>query len=136
MGVEQARNAIDIFQKTIHRLDESVAEPAVDNRDLAGIIKHFELCFEQAYKSVLEVLLATGDAESPMPVKSVFRRAFELGWQRDEVAGSQMIVDRNATTHTYNDKFAKEMVERITASYLPLFKALHGELLREVSKLN
>lgn len=135
MSDERLPNLIDVLGLCVQRLSESVGTPPKDQRDLAGIIKTFEFTFEQASKCLMELLLAMGEEDSRRSVKTIFRRAFEFGWLADEEAFSAMIRDRNATSHTYDADFAKEMVERITNTYLSLFQELQKTLRLEYSRL-
>jgi nucleotidyltransferase substrate binding protein (TIGR01987 family) len=121
-------NVVDVLGLCIDRLSESVATPPVDQRDLAGIVKHFEMTFEQSYKCLLELLIVLEDEDSRRSVKAVFRRAFEFGWITDEQAFMAMIRDRNATSHTYDSDFAISLVERVSDTYLPLFLDLQKTL--------
>jgi len=135
MSDERLPNLIDVLGLCVTRLSESVQTPPEDQRDMAGIIKTFEFTFEQGYKCLMELLHAMGEEDSHRSVKIVFRRAFEFGWISDEEAFSAMIRDRNATSHTYDAEFAKEMVDRITNIYLPLFRGLQNTLGLENSRL-
>lgn len=135
MNVERIVNLADVLDRCLARLEESVSEPAVDNRDLAGIVKHFELAYEQTYKCLLELLLALNEEDSQRSAKVVFRRAFEFGWITDEPSFLAMIVDRNSTTHTYDEEFARSIVQRINDIYLPQLRNLHLRILEEIQSL-
>jgi len=135
MRDERLANSIDILGLCVERLSESVQSPPEDQRDLAGIIKHFEMTFEQSYKCLLELLLTIGEEDSRRSVKIVFRRAFEFGWVTDEEAFTAMIRDRNATSHTYDAEFAKDMVVRISNVYLDLFRELQRTVALEFEGL-
>ncbi len=136
MKDERLANALDVLGLCIERLSETLETPPEDQRDLAGIIKHFELAFEQSYKCILELLIETGGEDTRRSVKSAFRRAFEFGWIADEGVFSAMIHDRNATSHTYDSEFAAGMVERISSKYLPRFRELAEVLSRESDQLD
>lgn len=135
MSDERLKNSIDVFGLCLERLTESLRTPPKDQRELAGIVKHFEMAFEQSYKCILELLLAMGEEDTRRSVKTVFRRAFEFGWIADEQEFTAMTRDRNATSHTYDAEFAANMVDRITNSYLPLFQDLQKTVVHECERL-
>jgi nucleotidyltransferase substrate binding protein (TIGR01987 family) len=134
MKDERLANLVDVLGLCVQRLSESVRTPPEDERDIAGIIKHFEMAFEQSYKCMLEWLLAMGEEDTRRSVKVVFRRAFELGWITDEDTYASMIRDRNAASHTYDAAFAREMVDTIKQSYLPKFLDLQTKLKEELAE--
>jgi nucleotidyltransferase substrate binding protein (TIGR01987 family) len=61
-------------------------------------------------------------AEAQGP-KDVFRKAWQLGLLKHgtEASWLKMIEDRNLTVHTYDETFAREMVERIRNIYFEAF---------------
>lgn len=135
MSAERLENLSDVFQTCIGRLVESVEKPVTEARDLAGIVKNFEITYEQAYKCLLELLFVVEAETSHRSVKLVFRRAFEFGWIKDEPAFTAMIADRNLTAHTYDGDFAEALLQRISDVYLPLFTELYQTLDAERTKL-
>ena len=135
MSVERLRNVQDVFSRCIERLDETVQEPVVDLRDVAGVVKHFELAFEQAYRTIMELLLALEAEDAKRSVKVAFRRALEFGWIHDEATWLAMIVDRNTVAHTYDEPFAVELVHRIKSVYVPQFRHLAQAVALETDRL-
>jgi nucleotidyltransferase substrate binding protein (TIGR01987 family) len=105
----------------VQSLEKALASPVTEERDLAGIIKSFEFCYELSWTSLKECLVSQG-AEVQGP-KDVFRRAWQLGLLKHgaEEMWVKMIEDRNLTVHTYDEVFAREMVERIRDLYFEGF---------------
>lgn len=108
----------------IARLHEVLAQPETDvSRDAA--IQRFEFCFELAWKAIQERARNDGmDCQSP---KSCLKLAFKNSWIADEPAWLAMLVDRNQTSHTYDEALAKEVYNRLRG-YLPLFEELAKKL--------
>ena len=108
----------------ITRLREVLAQPENDvSRDAA--IQRFEFCFELAWKAIQVRTRDEGmDCQSP---KSCLKIAFKNSWISDEPAWLAMLVDRNQTTHTYDEALAKSVYSRLP-SYLPLFDDLANKL--------
>ena len=110
---ERAQKKFDlILSKDIHK----------DEAYLDASIQRFEFCYELCWKSLKRCLLLKGiDAKPP---KDVFKEAFKLGWLREgDDFWSQMVDDRNQTSHTYNDQTALEIYSRL-GSYRDAFSEL------------
>lgn len=56
--------------------------------------------------------------------RDVFKKSYQLGILDEEKLWLDVIEDRNATVHTYDENKAREMVARIRARYAPAFVAL------------
>lgn len=108
----------------ISRLREVLAQPENDvSRDAA--IQRFEFCFELAWKAIQERARDEGmDCQSP---KSCLKLAFKNSWIIDEPAWLAMLVDRNQTSHTYDEALAKAVYSRLR-NYLPLLEGLADKL--------
>ena len=108
----------------IARLREVLAQPENDvSRDAA--IQRFEFCFELAWKAIQERARDEGmDCQSP---KSCLKLAFKNSWIVDEQPWLAMLVDRNQTSHTYDEALAKAVYSRLRG-YLPLFEDLMNNL--------
>ena len=110
------------FSSALGSLERALAAPITEDRDLAGIIKNFEFTYETGWK-YLRALLEDQGIESNTP-----REAIEKGYQskiiQDQATWLGLMKDRNLTVHTYDRKFAEEMVERIRVSYFPAFRDL------------
>jgi len=106
------------------RLREALAVAETDvSRDAA--IQRFEFCFELAWKAVQERARNEGlDCQSP---KGCLKLAFKSGWIQDESGWLAMIEDRNRTSHTYDERLAKDVYRRLP-QYLPLLDALLAKL--------
>jgi len=85
-------------------------------------VKDFEIVYELSWKALKEAL-ATQGLEAFAP-KDAFSKAFQAKIIRNEDAWLQMLEDRNRTVHVYDEKFAREMCQRISEKYLPEFQKL------------
>ena len=108
----------------ITRLRDVLAQPENDvSRDAA--IQRFEFCFELAWKAIQERARDEGlDCQTP---KSCLTLAFKVSWVMDEREWLAMLVDRNLTSHTYDEDLAKAVYGRLRR-YLPLFETLANQL--------
>jgi len=114
----------DNFEKALASLHRSISKPIEDERDLAGIIKGFEIVYELSW-TILKVALRDTGLEATGP-RDVIKSAWQIGFLNSdtETAWLNMIKDRNLTVHTYDEIFAREMVQRITQQYMPAFQTL------------
>jgi nucleotidyltransferase substrate binding protein (TIGR01987 family) len=112
------------FNQSIERFKEILNAPeTISNRDSA--IKRFELTFELAWKTIKEYLGDKGIVcRSP---RDCFEQAFSLGLIQDDPMWSRMIKDRNLSVHTYNEKLAQDIYQRLK-EYFNLFKSLSESL--------
>jgi len=112
------------FEKALAALQKSISMPIEDERDLAGIIKSFEIVYELSW-ILLKVTLRESGIEAAGP-RDVIKAAWQSGFLEVEAESVwlSMIKDRNLTVHTYDEKFARMMVERIMEQYTPAFQTL------------
>jgi nucleotidyltransferase substrate binding protein (TIGR01987 family) len=110
------------FMKAFQSLKESLEIPITTKRDLSGIIKDFELLYELSWK-VLKLHLELAGHQTNN-ARHAFSVAYQLGLLKDENVWLQIIKDRNMTVHTYDEKFAREMVKRIETLYFKAFESL------------
>ena len=116
-------DGLNNFAKTVANLEVSVNSPVTEKRDLSGIIKDFELAYELAWKQLRTLLQIKGDPADG--ARDVFKKSYQLGILTDEKLWMDIIEDRIATVHTYNENKAREMVDRIKSRYFLAFAELH-----------
>jgi nucleotidyltransferase substrate binding protein (TIGR01987 family) len=114
------------FKKALRNLERSTATPAVEPRDLSGIIKDFEMTYELSWKVLKKILREAG--HETLGAKDVYTKAFQLGYLETEQPWLAMIQDRNSTTHVYDEKDARKISDRIKASYLPALQSLEKKI--------
>jgi nucleotidyltransferase substrate binding protein (TIGR01987 family) len=113
------------FNKALLTLEEAVKKRKNKFiRDAA--IKRFEYCFELAWKTAKLFLLDNFGVNAFSP-KECFR---ELGKNKlisdiDTEKFLEMADDRNEIIHTYNDKFAEELYQKIIKKHYFLIRALY-----------
>jgi nucleotidyltransferase substrate binding protein (TIGR01987 family) len=109
------------FLKSLSALEQSIqlsndpASPILQNILVASNIKHFEMCYESAWK-FLQILLRTKyDLKIDSP-KKIFRELFALGLIDNYITTELLNISeaRNATVHDYDEETAYESYSRIT----------------------
>lgn len=96
---------------------------------LTGSAALFEICFEQAWKAMKEILRehGYGEGQTGSP-RQILKLAYSAGMIRDEEKWLAMLVSRNDAAHSYNEEVALALIKRVKASYIDLLEELKGEL--------
>ena len=93
--------------------------------ELTGLVGLFEVCFEQSWKAMKEILEANGFSEgrtgSP---KQILKTAYSAGMIEDEEMWLDALVSRNNVAHAYNKDIALEIVRNTKDRYYKLFETL------------
>jgi nucleotidyltransferase substrate binding protein (TIGR01987 family) len=121
-------SALANLQRAFAELESYVALPVTNQRDKAGLIQGFEFTFELFWKTFQKLAPEAGlEASSP-------REALMAGVNLHYISAeesphwSQMLKDRNLTSHTYNASVADQILERLLGDYVPCFRAALGRL--------
>ncbi len=120
----------DNFCKALNNLEDmGKYNPPYDNVVLAGLVSLYEICFEQAWKAMKEVMeyegVGTSATGSP---RSIIKEAYKLHMIDDESGWLEALVARNAASHVYNQNTALEIVKKTKESFKPLFYELKGSI--------
>lgn len=110
------------FLLVLAALESACSEPIQNQRDVAGIIKSFEFAYELAWNALKEILAIQG-VQTSTP-RDVFAKAYQNKVIDQEQNWLELMNDRNRTSHTYDQEFAAQMIERIQKSHLPLLQSL------------
>ena len=117
------------YKNALSRLHEAVEE-SKSNASLTvrdGVIQRFEFTTELAWKTAREYLLAqeVNDINSP---KRVMAEAYNNDLITDEEGWIQILHDRNAASHIYDEEDIAAIYERIMSSHVKLFDELLSSL--------
>lgn len=111
------------YKKTMVYLETALEIEKPDLVQKAGIIHFFEMSFELARKLLKDYLEAQGfqDVKSP---RAALKTAFEVGLIPNGHDWLDLLVDRNLTSHIYDEEKATEMEALIHQKYFPIMKEL------------
>lgn len=120
----------DNFCSALNNLkDINLYEEPYENVIMTGMVSLFEICFEQAWKAMKEILEKHGYAEGQTgSPKFIIKTAYKAGMIQDEAAWLEALVSRNNVTHAYNKKIALDIIQKSKEIYLPMFMDLQKEL--------
>ena len=120
--------AFSKVQKALLALETVSVKPTQDDEIIVdATIQRFEFTIELFWK-LLKVILESKGVEVQYP-KDVLREAFKGHLIDDEEQWLSMLKDRNLTSHTYDEKLAHEVYERIKG-YVPVFTSTLDHLLK------
>lgn len=114
------------FSKALHnlRLVREITEP-YDVLTLTGGVALFQICFEQAWKAMKELLLFQGYAEAQTgSPRQILKLAYSAGIIQQEQGWLRMLAARNDVAYSYNEEAALALIRDIQTEYLPLLEAL------------
>lgn len=104
-------------------------EEPYENVILTGLVALYEICFEQAWKAIKEVLqnngFAQGDTGSP---KMIIKTAYQAGMIKEEQVWLDALVSGNNVGHAYNQVIAMDIVRKTEKEYYKMFMDLKEEI--------
>ena len=96
---------------------------------LTGLVGLYEICFEQSWKMMKEILEAHGYEEGAIASpKIILKTAYKAGMIKDEEAWLRALQERNNVTHSYNQKIALGIVRQAKSTFYDLFVQLKEEV--------
>ena len=100
-----------------------------DNVILTGLVGLYEICFEQAWKMMKEILESHGYEEGATgSPKIVLKTAYKAGMIKEEESWIRALQERNNVAHSYNQEIARGTVKRAKEEFYPLFCELKKEI--------
>ena len=103
-----------------------------DNVVLTGLVGLYEICFEQAWKAMKEILQNAGYAEGTTgSPKTILKTAYKAGMIDNEDLWIEALVSRNNVAHAYNQAIALDIVNQTKDKYYDMFVRLEQTIERE-----
>ena len=110
------------------RMIRDIEEP-YDILTMTGGVALFEICFEQAWKAIKDILADQGySAAHTGSPKQILKLAYSAGMVQDEDKWLAMLASRNEVSHSYNEEIALGLVRAVKADYIGMFEKLKAEL--------
>lgn len=99
------------------------------NVELTGLVGLFEVCFEQSWKAMKELLEGNGFDESKTgSPRQILKTAFQAKMIDDEEMWLAALVSRNNVAHAYNKDIALDIVNKTKNNYYKLFENLKNNI--------
>ena len=115
------------YKKALSLLENALKIEQPDIVQKAGIIQFFEMCCELSWKVLKDYLEEQGFNDVNTP-RNAIKKAFEIGIIENGHAWMDLLVDRNLSVHTYDEKKATDLELLISSKYFFLFISLKTTL--------
>lgn len=104
-------------------------EEPYSNVVLTGLVGLYEICFEQSWKAMKEIMEQNGvpEGQTGSP-RQILKTAYQMGMIRDEKMWLNALVTRNNVAHAYNQSVALDIVRQTKENYYAMFQALKEEV--------
>ena len=147
VGGDFARFALDVDEETSTLLEYDIVDMSREMQDelrqsimregkilydtviLTGLVGLFEVCFEQSWKMMKEILESHGYEEGATgSPKIILKTAYKAGMIKDEELWLRALQERNNVAHSYNERIALGIVMRAKESFYDMFCELKKEI--------
>ena len=115
------------YQKALTQLKQFIDKGELSKLEKQGLIKAFEYTYELAWNTIKDFLEFSGQTDI-YGSRDVIRKAFELGLIEEGESWMDMLISRNATSHTYNEEVAEEICQAVIEVYFLLFMKLKAKM--------
>lgn len=118
------------YKKALAQLKEAVElseQRPLSNLEKQGVIQAFEFTHELAWNVLKDFLQDQGN-QAIKGSKDATREAFKVELIADGEQWMSMIQSRNASSHTYDQHTAEQLVNAIINTYFPLLETLQTEM--------
>ncbi|MCP1103053.1 nucleotidyltransferase substrate binding protein (TIGR01987 family) [Aequitasia blattaphilus] len=96
---------------------------------LTGLVGLYEICFEQSWKAMKEILSFNGFEESQTgSPRQILKLAYSVGMIKDQEKWLAALVSRNNVSHAYNKLIAQDIIKATKDVYYSMFIELKEEL--------
>lgn len=115
------------FRKAFKRLKESTQIEIENDIVIDGVIQRFEFTFEQSWKLMKIYLEYEGIEELKSP-RSTIKEAFKYELIEEGDAWIDMMIDRNKTSHVYDEETALQIYNSIKSNHVKLLERLLNKM--------
>lgn len=120
------------YKNALERLEEGLQIEPDNNIIVDGVIQRFEFTFELAWKLMKDCLEYEGiEAKSP---RSAIKEAYRIEIISDGEGWIEMMIDRNKTSHIYDENEAKSIYKKIKTAYMFLLRELAKQIQQRLER--
>lgn len=92
------------------------------NVETAGMVGLYEICFEQSWKAMKEILENFGyDEGATRSPRTILKTAYKAGMIQDEEVWLDALTSRNNVAHAYNQAIALDIINQTKSKYYDMF---------------
>lgn len=126
MSESRFQERYEDFKSALARLEEGLSIETNDSIIFDGVIQRFEFTFELSWK-VLKDYLEYKGIHVKTPRDSI-KKAFETEIISDGDSWIDMMIDRNKTSHIYDETEARAIYKKIKDYHIHLLRELREKL--------
>lgn len=118
------------YKKALAQLSAAVLlnrEHSLTDLEKQGLVQAFEYTFELGWNTLKDYLTYQG-ITGLVGSRDTIRQAFNRGLIEDGEGWMSMLVDRNRSSHTYNEDLAEAITTNILTGHFPLLEALRRKM--------
>lgn len=134
MNKERLFEKLSDYQRANARLDEATRINIDNDIVFDGVIHRFEFTFELSWKLMKMFLEYIGISGINNP-RAIIREAYSNGLIEDGEEWIDMMVDRNKSSHLYDEAEAKLIYEKVKGNYHQLLGQLGVKMEKEINQL-
>ena len=116
------------YFNALNRLEDALKKDLDDDIIIDGIIQRFECTFEQAWKVMKLYLEDQGILDEALAPRSTIKCAYKHKLIDDGDIWIEMMLDRNRTSHMYDESTAVSIVGHVKDKYIFEFEKLKNTL--------
>lgn len=124
--MKKFENFCNAFQnlKDIYEYEEPYS-----NVEMTGLVGLYEICFEQSWKAMKELLERDGFAEGQTgSPRQIIKTAYQAGMIENEEVWLDALAARNNVAHAYNRVIALDIIQGTKDKYYGMFEKLKKKL--------
>ena len=120
----------DNFCKALENLKEGAKlEEPYSIVEQTGIVGLFQICFEQSWKLMKEVLEEHGRTDDRIgSPRGIIKLAYQCGMIDDCEGWLELLESRNILSHTYSDEQSLTVIRKMKTHYITLFETLKKDI--------
>jgi nucleotidyltransferase substrate binding protein (TIGR01987 family) len=118
MSKIKLKQSLANLDNALTRLKEALNEPKDNALIIDGTIQRFEFAIELFWKTLKRAFEIEG-IQTSTP-KDVLKKAYAANWIENEAVWLQMLNDRSATSHVYDQEEAEEIYRHIHDNFSEL----------------
>jgi nucleotidyltransferase substrate binding protein (TIGR01987 family) len=116
------------YGKALKQMERFVQKrDSLNELEEQGLIQAFEYTFELAWNTMKDFLENQGH-EQIFGSRSAIQESFRIGLIQDGSGWMELFAARNKTSHTYNEETAKEILQLIFLTAMPLFASFRSKI--------
>ena len=99
------------------------------NVEIVGMVGLYEICFEQSWKAMKEILENFGYAEGATgSPRTILKTAYKAGMISDKELWLDALISRNNVSHAYNQAIAMDIIRQTKEKYYDMFIQLEKKI--------